>query len=72
MQCCGKRGITSRVIKPLRMAASPQGNIELYMILASIEAAKAAGPIYCSSLMQFSMFDTDSVATKMKPAHFQH
>lgn len=66
MQCCGKRGITSRVINPLRVAASQQADTELHLILASIEVATVAVPIYFDGLLLFSMSDICSVAAKMK------
>lgn len=65
-QRCGKRGITSRVINPLRVAACQQADIELYPILASIEVVTVAVPVYFSGLLQYSMFDICSVTGKIK------
>lgn len=66
MQCCEKRGITSRVINPLRVAASQQANIELHVIWASLEVATVAVPIYCNGLLHFTMSDTCYVNKRMK------
>lgn len=66
MQCCGKRGITSRVINPLRVAASQQADVELHPITAATEVVTVEVPVYCSGLLQFSMFGICSVNGKMK------
>lgn len=61
MRCCGKRGFTSRVINPLRVAASQQADIELHPITAAIEVVTVEVTVYCNSLLQFNMFGICSV-----------
>ncbi|KAK2917465.1 hypothetical protein Q8A73_004211 [Channa argus] len=63
-----RRGITSRVINPLRAAASQQADITPHPIWASIDVATVEVPIYCNGLLHFSAFDIRLMARKMKMA----